>query len=173
VGRGAVGSRVNSGGCRAQDSARLGNLVPGGMTAADLPPPPASIDVVVEVPRGSFIKWGADGGVDFVSPFPCPFDYGSAPAFCAPDGDPADAVLLGGGRGRGWRGRLPVVGRVRFVDGGQRDDKWVCSARGLERRHRLALIGFFRVYALAKRWTGRGPARFEGLDQWDSGSTAS
>lgn len=129
-----------------------------------MPAPPALVDVVVEVPRGSFVKRGADGGVDFISPLPSPFTYGSAPDHPAADGDPADVVLLGEGLPVGARVRRPVVATVRFVDAGLRDDKWVCRDGPLRRRDRLALRSFFRVYALAKRMTGRGPARFEGIE---------
>jgi hypothetical protein len=31
-------------------------------------------EVVIEISRGSFLKRGWDGTVDFVSPFPCPFN---------------------------------------------------------------------------------------------------
>ncbi len=121
------------------------------------------VDVVIEVPRGGFVKRGADGGVDFVSPLPCPFAYGSAPDYAAEDGDPADVVVLGEGLPRGARVRRPVVATVAFLDAGLRDDKWVCRAGPLRRRDRVALRAFFTLYALAKRATGRGPARFEGI----------
>ena len=32
------------------------------------------VEVVIEIPRGSFLKRGWDGSVDFISPFPCPFN---------------------------------------------------------------------------------------------------
>ena len=35
---------------------------------------PIELEVVIEIPRGSFLKRGSDGQVDFVSPFPCPFN---------------------------------------------------------------------------------------------------
>ena len=41
---------------------------------------PPEVDVVIEIPRGSFLKRGSTGHVDFVSPLPCPFNYGSVPA---------------------------------------------------------------------------------------------
>jgi len=126
------------------------------------------VDVIVEVPRMSFIKWGADGGVDFVSPVPCPFNYGSAVGVSGADGDPADIVWLGPRRPRGARARVPVVAVVRFTDNGLRDDKWVCSDQPLRRRDRAALGVFFRMYALLKRATGRGPSAFEGLDASDA-----
>ena len=51
--------------------------------------------VRIEVPRFSFVKREADGEVDFVSPVPCPFNYGSVPGAIAPDGDAPDALVLG------------------------------------------------------------------------------
>ena len=39
-------------------------------------PDPLLVDVVIEIPRWSFLKRGSSGGVDFVSPFPCPYNYG-------------------------------------------------------------------------------------------------
>jgi inorganic pyrophosphatase len=61
------------------------------------------LDVVIEVPLGSFIKRRDDGRVDFVSPVPCPFNYGSVPDTLSGDGDRVDAVVLGPRlpRGRG------------------------------------------------------------------------
>jgi inorganic pyrophosphatase len=53
------------------------------------------VDVVIEVPRGSFIKRGSTGNVDFVSPLPCPFNYGSVPAYLGLEGDLLDALVLG------------------------------------------------------------------------------
>ena len=41
---------------------------------------PLQVEVCIEIPRGSFIKRGSSGELDFVSPFPCPFNYGSIPA---------------------------------------------------------------------------------------------
>jgi hypothetical protein len=58
---------------------------------------------------------------------------------------------------------------VRFRDAGAVDDKLVCGDAPPGRLERLALVGFFRVYALAKRglnrWRGkRGDTRFLGLE---------
>ena len=44
---------------------------------------PPLVEVVVEIPRGSFLKRGSSGRVDFVSPLPCPFNYGSVPDISA------------------------------------------------------------------------------------------
>lgn len=132
------------------------------------------VEVLVEVARGGLVKWGADGGVDFVSPVPCPFNYGSVPARLAPDGDPADALVLGPRVARGERVVARVVGTVRFLDDGQRDDKLICLPPGRTcpptsgelRRIRV----FFLLYAQVKRASRlvrgrRGPTRFEGIDR--------
>lgn len=124
-----------------------------------------AIEIVVEVPRYSFVKWGAAGGVDFISPIPCPFNYGSVVGVPGEDGDPADVVWLGHRRPRGTRARVPVVAVVRFTDRGLQDDKWVCSPTPLRRRDRLSLTVFFRVYAMVKTATGRGPSAFGGIER--------
>jgi len=45
----------------------------------DVPSEPPDVEVVIEVPRGSFLKRGSSGHIDFVSPLPCPFNYGAVP----------------------------------------------------------------------------------------------
>lgn len=129
---------------------------------------PAQVRFVIEVPRGGFIKWGADDSVDYLSPIPSPFNYGSAPDHPGQDGDPADVVVLGGRRRRGETGVMAVWGRVRFLDQGHRDDKWICAPHPPRRRDRLALEVFFRIYALPKSILGSlkrsGPSRFEGIE---------
>ena len=117
-------------------------------------PKPAERLVVIEVPRGSFVKWGADGGVDFLSPVPCPFNYGSFPDLRAADGDPLDALVLGRPLRRGRTLSCAVVGRVRFVDDGVADDKWICLPPGRHappsRGELAAVRAFFAVYAVVK-----------------------
>ena len=109
------------------------------------------VEVVIEVPRGSFLKRGATGRVDFVSPLPCPFNYGSLPALPAPDGDAQDAVLLGPRRAAGQRVHVPVRGVIGFLDAGQADDKLICAERALSLTDQRRVLAFFRFYALCKR----------------------
>jgi inorganic pyrophosphatase len=52
---------------------------------------PPEVDVVIEVPRGSFLKRGSTGRVDFISPLPCPYNYGSVPTHIGLEGDLLDA----------------------------------------------------------------------------------
>lgn len=110
------------------------------------------MEALVEVPRGGFVKWELHGGrrVDFVSPLPCPFNYGCVPALPADDGDPVDAVVLGPRLPRGTRIRLPVVAVVHFRDGPHPDPKWVLSARTPSPACILGIQAFFEFYARAR-----------------------
>ncbi|MES2638776.1 MAG: inorganic diphosphatase [Myxococcota bacterium] len=136
---------------------------------------PAWVRVRVEVPRGSFVKRGGDG-VEFVSPLPCPFNYGSVPDTLAPDGDPLDALVLGARLALGAEVDVPVHAVVRFRDDGAVDDKLVCGALPTDAQLR-AVARFFRAYAVARRWMNRargrhGDTRFLGVERLpDAGST--
>jgi len=112
---------------------------------------PAETDIVVEVVRGSFVKRRTDGTIDYVSPLPAPFHYGSVPGTVGPDGDPHDVVLLGDARRRGDRIRAPVWGVVRLLDDGQADDKLVCSPHRPSAAEWALVRVFFRVWVVAKR----------------------
>ena len=54
-----------------------------------------SVEVIIAIPRGGLLKRGSTGELDFISPFPCPFNYGSIPALIGLDGDLLDAGVLG------------------------------------------------------------------------------
>lgn len=129
---------------------------------------PKEADVTVDSPRFSHVKRRDDGSVDFVSPLPCPFNYGSVRGTRAEDGERIDAIVLGPRLPGGTQLTANVVAVVRFVDAGQRDAKWVCARRPLTPRDGLELELFFQLYALAKRALNRvrglaGPTRYEGL----------
>jgi inorganic pyrophosphatase len=129
---------------------------------------PPQLEVLIDHPRGSFVKRREDGRLDFVSPLPSPFNYGSVPGTRADDGDREDAIVLGARIASGTRVKLPVLARVRFIDAGREDPKWVCG-RSLGRSDRLQLDVFFRVYARAKRVlnAARGlpePTEYRGLE---------
>jgi inorganic pyrophosphatase len=131
---------------------------------------PEELDVVIEVPLGGFIKRRDDGTIDFVSPVPCPFNYGSVPDTRSGDGDRLDAVVLGSRLARGARVRVKVVACVRFTDAGQDDPKLVCSERPLGPRDRARIAGFFAFYACAKALLNRlrgkpGPTRYAGIEE--------
>lgn len=127
----------------------------------------SALTVVIDVPRGSFIKRDDDRSVDFVSPLPCPFNYGHVPGTLADDGDAFDAVVLGPRLPLGTSVQIQTRARVDFIDAGLPDPKWICAATPLSRLDRLQVDGFFRCYAVAKRLINairgkRGPTRFRG-----------
>jgi inorganic pyrophosphatase len=122
--------------------------------------------VLVESPRWSVVKRRADGGVDFISPLPCPYNYGCIPGLSSGDGDPLDVVVLGPRLRRGERLRVPVVGVIGFLDAGCADPKVICSARPLSPVDRAGLETFFRVYALFKRVLHRVRGRRSGATRY-------
>ncbi len=125
------------------------------------------VEVVIEVPKGSFVKRELGRGVEYVSPIPCPFNYGCVPAELAEDGDPADALVLGPRLAAGASVTTTAWLRVRFIDDGAVDDKLVCGERPPSERERVQVERFFTVYAVARtalnRLRGRGAARCLGI----------
>ena len=117
------------------------------------------VDVVIEVPRGSFLKRGSLGHVDFVSPLPCPYNYGSVPTHIGLEGDLLDAVVLGPRLPFGSTVTVTAWGAVTLVDRGLADDKLICSATPPTSADRRAVLRFFRFYAMCKGllnlWRGR------------------
>jgi len=112
--------------------------------------PPPELDVIIEVPRGGFVKRGSTGEVDFVSPLPCPFNYGSVPRYLGLDDDLLDAVVLGPRLPAGSRVRVKAWGAISLRDRGMVDDKLVCSAEALQPAQRRSLLRFFHFYAACK-----------------------
>jgi inorganic pyrophosphatase len=108
------------------------------------------VDIVIEIPRGSFLKRGSRGRVDFVSPLPCPFNYGAVPTLVGLEGDLLDVVVLGQRLQVGTRLRLPAWGAVVQRDRGMVDHKLICSAAPLDEAARRAVLRFFRFYARSK-----------------------
>jgi len=111
---------------------------------------PPEVEVVIEVPRFSFLKRGSTGHIDFISPLPCPFNYGSVPTYLGMEGDLLDALVLGPRLPLGTRTRLPAWGAVMLTDRGMTDDKLVCSERPVGRSARDEVLRFFHFYAKCK-----------------------
>lgn len=135
---------------------------------------PIEIDVTIEIPRWSFLKRGTTGHLDFVSPLPCPFNYGSVPNFVGLEGDLLDALVLGPRLPLGTRLRTRAWGAVTFTDRGMSDDKLVCSDQELRPADRLRVLQFFRLYARCKGLLNvlrRRPGR-NGCDGWCAASDA-
>lgn len=129
---------------------------------------PPEVEVVIEIPRGGFIKRGSTGHIDFISPLPCPFNYGSVPAYIGLEGDLLDAVVLGPRLPLGSRIHVKVWGAVSLTDRGMTDDKLICSDKPLSEVQRRSVLRFFEFYARCKgllnAWRGR-PGRNQ-CDGW-------
>jgi inorganic pyrophosphatase len=108
------------------------------------------LDVVIEVPRGSFLKRGSTGHVDFISPLPCPYNYGSVPAYVGLEGDLLDALVLGPRLPLGTQVRVKAWGAVTLTDRGMTDDKLICSDHPVTRSEQRNVLRFFRFYAKCK-----------------------
>eukprot|EP00741_Cyanophora_paradoxa_P005355 tig00000880_g5193.t1 len=127
-------------------------------------------NVVIEVPRWSFVKRKQDGSIDIISPLPTPYNYGSIPDIQQEDGDPLDVLILGKRLPFGHRGTYPVYGVVRFVDAGDKDDKIICgqSEKPPSVMDRMFLGFFFSNYARFKSVLNavrgkKGETRYDGL----------
>jgi inorganic pyrophosphatase len=108
------------------------------------------VDVVIEIPRWSFLKRGSQGDIDFVSPLPCPFNYGSVPEYIGLEGDLLDALVLGPRLPLGTHVRVPAWGAIRLMDRGLSDDKLVCSVVPPSQLELQRVLGFFQFYAKCK-----------------------
>ena len=73
------------------------------------------------------MKWGADGTVDFVSPLPSPFNYGSVPDTLSEDGDPLDALLVGPRRPAGYRASVSSTRMMAWAAPRTASDRRSCS----------------------------------------------
>lgn len=131
---------------------------------------PPEVEVVIEVPRGSFLKRGWAGHVDFVSPLPCPFNYGCVPQRVGLDGDLLDAVVLGPRLRLGTRLKIRAWGAVTLIDRGMTDDKLICSDKPISMADRQRVLRFFGFYAWCKallNWWRRRPG-LNACDGWHS-----
>ncbi|WP_335342299.1 inorganic diphosphatase [Sedimenticola hydrogenitrophicus] len=129
---------------------------------------------MIEIPRGSFLKRGSSGHIDFVSPLPCPFNYGSVPGYIGGEGDLLDAVVLGPRLPLGTHTRVRAWGAIGLSERFMYDDKLICSREPLRSGQRRMALRFFHFYALCKGWLNfwrgrKGATRCEG---WGSADAA-
>jgi len=121
----------------------------------ELPAPGEVCEVTIEYPRWSMVKHRSGGAIDFVSPLPCPYNYGSLAGRRSGDGQNLDAVVLGPRLPAGACLQLAVVGVIGFLDLGVHDPKVIFSPGGLSARERAGLELFFRGYARFKSGLAR------------------
>jgi inorganic pyrophosphatase len=111
---------------------------------------PPGVEVVIEIPRGSFIKRESTSDIDFISPLPCPYNYGSVPQLLGLEGDLLDALILGPRLARGTRIQVKAWGAVMLTDRGMTDDKLICSERRPSALECQNVLRFFHWYAKSK-----------------------
>ncbi|MFT4518436.1 MAG: inorganic pyrophosphatase [Halioglobus sp.] len=111
---------------------------------------PPSVEVVIEIPRGSFLKRGGDGRVDFVSPLPCPYNYGSIHQYIGGEGDYLDAVVLGPRLKAGAIVQVSAYGSVGLSERFMYDDKLICADHPITKKEARNILLFFRIYAVCK-----------------------
>jgi inorganic pyrophosphatase len=111
---------------------------------------PPKVQVVIEVPRGSIFKRGPGGNLDFVSPLPCPYNYGSVHNYLGLEGDLLDALVLGPRLEAGASVEVRAWGAVGLADRGLYDDKLICAVEPPSRLQRRLVTLFFRVYSRCK-----------------------
>jgi inorganic pyrophosphatase len=132
------------------------------------------VTVVIEIPRGSFLKRGSTGQVDFVSPLPCPFNYGSVETHIGLEGDLLDAVVLGPRLRRSTRITVRAYGAVGLTDRGMYDDKLICSHQPIGAFQKALILAFFRFYARCKHLLNlfRGRPGRNACEGWASSNDA-
>lgn len=114
------------------------------------PSEPRELEVMIEVPRGSFLKRGSSGSIDFISPLPCPFNYGAVPTHLGLEGDLLDALVLGPRLRLGTRIRVKAWAAVTLTDRGMSDDKLICSDARPSPAEIAKVLRFFHFYAKCK-----------------------
>ena len=141
------------------------------IASKELPP---SVEVVIEIPRGSFLKRGSFGHLDFVSPFPCPYNYGSIHQYIGGEGDFLDAVVLGPRLAAGSRVQVNAYGSVGLSERFMSDDKLICAAEPISANDRRNILLFFNFYAFCKGLLNvvRGQSGGSRCDGWGEASAA-
>ncbi len=117
------------------------------MSSAELP---LVVEVEIEIPRGSCLKRGSSATLDFLSPLPCLYNYGSVRAYIGGDGDYLDALVLGPRLIRGARVHVPVRAAVGISERGIYEDKLICSDHAMSEEDRRRVEVFLRCYARCK-----------------------
>lgn len=135
---------------------------------------PPLVEVIIEIPRGSFLKRGSDGNIDFVSPLPCPYNYGSVHQYIGGEGDFLDAMVLGPRLPVGTRLQVNAYGAVGLSERYMSDDKLICADHPITVTDRRLILTFFRVYALCKGMLNvlRGQKGRSSCDGWGDASAA-
>jgi len=136
--------------------------------------PPPLVEVVIEIPRGSFLKRDSYGHIDFVSPIPCPYNYGSIHQYIGGEGDFLDAVVLGPRLAVGTRVKVNAYGAISLSERFMSDDKLICSYTPITAANRRNALLFFKAYAFCKGLLNvmRGQRGRSRCDGWGDAAAA-
>jgi inorganic pyrophosphatase len=99
---------------------------------------PEVINVIIEIPKGSQNKYELDKETGLIkldrvlySPVFYPTEYGLIPRTLSDDGDPLDAlVLVSNPTAPGVLLEAIPIGMLNMIDGGEKDEKILCVAKG-------------------------------------------
>ena len=135
---------------------------------------PPRVRVLIEIPRWSFLKRGSTGVIDFVSPLPCPFNYGCVPDFIGLEGDLLDALILGPRLPLGTQVTVNAYAAIALTDRGLTDDKLICAHRPPTAADWRRVERFFRFYARCKALLNgyRSRPGRNAFDGWDEAGAA-
>src|SRR5690606_19790061 len=120
------------------------------------------------------LKRSSTGRVSFVSPLPCPYNYGCVPSHIGLEGDLLDALVLGPRLKLGTRLRIRAWGAVILTDRGMTDDKPVCSLTRPSPAECREVLRFFHFYARCKGWWNalRGRSGRNACEGWSTDAQA-
>lgn len=136
--------------------------------------PPPRVEVVIEIPRGSFLKRGGGGQLDFVSPVPCPYNYGSIHEYIGGEGDFLDAIVLGPRLAVGSKVTVNAYGAVGLSERFIYEDKLICAMHPISSTERRNVLLFLRVYVFLKSLLNviRGHGGHSSFEGWGDASAA-
>ena len=146
--------------------------------------PDGTINVVVEIPTGTLAKWEVtkpDGKLEWefkngkprvVQYLGYPGNYGMIPKSLLPkelggDGDPLDVIVLGPAVPRGSVVSVKLIGVLKLLDGGEKDDKLIAVMKDtpLSEVDSIADLDskFPGVTTIVKTWFSnyKGPGKME------------
>jgi len=135
---------------------------------------PPNVEVVIEISRGSFLKRGSNGQVDFVSPLPCPYNYGSVHQYIGGEGEYLDAIVLGPRLPVGSKVCVNAYGAVGLSERYMYDDKLICATGPISAHDRKGVLLFFKLYAVFKGFlnTLRGHSGRSQCEGWGDAASA-
>ena len=132
-------------------------------------PMPKELQITIDTPKWSFIKYKDNGKMDYPSPIPFTVNYGRAIGIKSDEGDDADVVVLGKSIKKGTNQVLPLKGVINFIDRGINDPKYICSFNPVSITDKINITIFFTLFAIFKNVLNilrgkKGITKFKGFE---------